>query len=129
MAGKGVAIVLLYLKEVNIKAIPAIMTGPDFKERFFHCKFRVVYVLKLFILIIYNLIDTYKNYENIKESIINFLAESSQYISLTLVENTFITSYSGKVTNIPGAKYNHLLSSSMHSKVSFQSQSLKGNLI
>lgn len=74
------------------------MVGPDFKETFFHCKFRVVYVLKLFILIIYNLIDTYKNNENIKESIINFLAESSQCISLTLVENTFITSYSGKVT-------------------------------
>lgn len=123
------AVVLLYLMEVSIKAIPAIMVGPDFKETFFHCKFRVVYVLKLFILIIYNLIDTYKNYENIKESIINFLAESSQCISLTLVENTFITSYSGKVTNIPGAKCNHLLSSSMHSKVSFQSQSLKGNLI
>lgn len=122
-------IVLFYLMEVSIKAIPAIMMGPDFKERLFHYRFRVIYVLKLFFLIIYNLIDTYKNHENIEGSIINFLGKSSQCISLTLVENTFIRSYSGKVANIPGAKYSHLLSSSMCSKVSFQSQSLKGNLI
>lgn len=123
------AAVLFYLMEVSIKAIPAIMMGPGFKERPFHYKFRVIYVLKLFVLIIYNLIDTCKNRESIVGSIIKFLGKSSQCISLTLAENTLIMSYSGKFTNIPGAKYNHLLSSSMCSKVFFQSQSLKGNLI